>query len=83
MLNFRLSNSTRARREFLVGFKEAFDLLAETVEAATRVEATLRAASAKNEIWLPFVDVYRTKFIVPTPSFRLRLEQVTRLGLAA
>jgi hypothetical protein len=33
--------------------------------------------------WLPFVDDYRTKCIVPRPSFRLRLEQVMRLGLAA
>jgi hypothetical protein len=33
--------------------------------------------------WLPFVDVYRTKCVVPRHSFRLRLEQVTRLGLAA
>jgi hypothetical protein len=35
------------------------------------------------QIWLPFMDVYRTKCIVPRPSFRLRLEQVARLGLAA
>jgi hypothetical protein len=32
---------------------------------------------------LPFVDDYRTKCIVPRPSFRLILEAVTRLGLAA
>jgi hypothetical protein len=29
--------------------------------------------------WLPFVDDYRTKCIVPGPSFRLILESATRL----
>lgn len=82
-LNFVLSNSTRAQGKLSVEFKEPFDLLAETVEATTQVEAAQGAVSARNQIWLPFVDVYRTKCVVPKPSFRLRLEQITRLGLAA
>jgi hypothetical protein len=35
-----------------VTFKEPFDLLAETVAAAARVEATKGATMARNEIWL-------------------------------
>jgi hypothetical protein len=72
-----------AQGKLLVKLKEPFDLLAETVEAATRVEATQGVASIRNEVWLPFVDDYRTKCAVPRPSFRLQLEEVTRLGLAA
>jgi hypothetical protein len=52
LLNFLLSNSTWAQGALSVKFKEPFDLLAETVAAATRVEETRGAASARNEIWL-------------------------------
>jgi hypothetical protein len=33
--------------------------------------------------WLPFVDVYRTRCAVPTPSFRLQLKRMADLALAA
>ena len=83
LLNFLLSNSTWQQDTLNVEFKEPFDMLAETVDAAARVEAAAGMESARNEVWLPFVDDYRTKCIVPKSSFRLRLEQVTRLELAA
>jgi hypothetical protein len=83
LLNFVLSNSTWAQGKLSVEFRNPFDLLAQTVEAVTRVKGTERAGSARNEVWLPFVDVYRTMHVVPRPSFRMLLEQVTHLGLAA
>ncbi len=52
LLNFLLSNSTWAHGALSVQFKEPFDLLAETVEAAARVEAAQGATMARNEIWL-------------------------------
>jgi len=52
LLNFVLSNSTWPQGKLSVEFKESFDVLAQTVEAATRVEATEGAASARNEVWL-------------------------------
>lgn len=52
LLNFLLSNSTWAHGALSVQFKEPFDLLAETVEAAARVEAAEGATMARNEIWL-------------------------------
>lgn len=58
-------------------------MLAETVTAAARIEIAEGVEMAKKQIWLPFVDAYRTKCIVPIPSFRLRLEQITKLELAA
>jgi hypothetical protein len=35
------------------------------------------------EVWLPFVDDYRTKCAVPGLSFRLTLEAVAGLKLVA
>lgn len=52
LLNFLLSNSTWAAGALTVEFKEPFDMLAETVEAAARVEAAGGTESAKNEVWL-------------------------------
>jgi hypothetical protein len=52
LLNFLLSNPTWARGKLTVEFKEPFDLSAQTVEAATRIEGTEGAGSARNEIWL-------------------------------
>jgi hypothetical protein len=83
LLNFLLSNSAWAAGTLTVKFTEPFDMLAKTVEAAIRVEAAEGIESVKNEVWLPFVDDYRTKCFVPRPSFRLMLEQVTRLELVA
>ena len=80
LLNSPLSNSSWRGGVLSVEFKEPFDILAETVHQATQAEG---AEKAKNEIWLPFVDDYRTKCIVPRSSFRLLLDAVTRLGLAA
>ncbi len=33
-------------------------------------------------LWLPFVDYYRTKCVMPKSSFRVMLEAITRLDLA-
>jgi site-specific DNA recombinase len=52
LLNFLLSNSTWAQGKLAVEFKEPFDLLIETLEAAERVEVTQGAESARNEVWL-------------------------------
>jgi hypothetical protein len=63
--------------------KNPLILFAETIIRAAGVEAADGTDFAKNEVRLPFVDDYRTKCIVPRSSFRLILEAVTRLGLAA
>jgi hypothetical protein len=41
------------------------------------------AKSAKNEIWLPFLDTYRTMCLAPQPDFRRVLEDVRAMQLAA
>jgi site-specific DNA recombinase len=52
LLNFLLSNCTWKQGTLTVEFKDPFDFLAETVEAAARVEAAEGVESAKKEIWL-------------------------------
>jgi len=58
-------------------------MLAETSTAAARLEADETAKSAKNEIWLPFLDTYRTMCLAPKPDFRRVLEDVRAMQLAA
>lgn len=82
-LNFLLSNCTWQQGTQAVEYKEPSDMLAETVAAAARVEATCGSEIAQKEIWLAFVDDYRTKCIVPQPRFRLIMESLARLGRAA
>jgi len=83
LLNFLLSNCTWQQGTLTVEYKEPFDLLAETVAAAARVEAAEGAEMAQKQIWLPFVDDYRTRCIAPKPSFRIILESATHPGWAA
>ncbi len=52
LLNFLLSNCTWQRGTLAVEYKEPFDMLAETVAAAERVEATKGPEMAQKEVWL-------------------------------
>jgi hypothetical protein len=67
----------------VANFRQPFDMLAETRTAAARLEADKTAKSAKNEIWLPFLDTYRTMCLAPQPDFRRILEDVLAMQLAA
>jgi hypothetical protein len=48
-----------------------------------RLEADETTKSAKNVIWLPFLDTYRTMCLAPQPHFRRVLEEVREMRLAA
>jgi hypothetical protein len=41
-----------------------------------RIEAGENGKSSKSEIWPPFLDSYRTKYLFPDPEFRQILESV-------
>jgi site-specific DNA recombinase len=56
LLNFVLSNCTWEGGEVVATFRQPFDMLAETVTAATHVGAGEKAKSAKSEIWLGDLD---------------------------
>jgi hypothetical protein len=83
LLNFVLSNCTWEDGEMVATFRQPFALLAETTTAVARHEARNAATSAKSEIWLPFLDTYRTMCNAPEPEFRRLLEQARNLPIAA
>lgn len=56
LLSFLLSNCKWEDGEVVATFREPFDMLVETATAAACVETGASANSAKNEIWLPFLD---------------------------
>src|SRR5947209_829840 len=69
LLNFVLSNCTWEDGEVVATFRQPFDLLAETTAIAARHGAGNTTKSAKSEIWLPFLDTYRTMCLAPQPDF--------------
>jgi site-specific DNA recombinase len=83
LLNFVLSNCTWEDGEVVTTFRQPFDMLAETVTAAAHVGAGDKAKSGKTEIWLPFLDTYRSMCIAPSPDFLEALEEIGSLWLAA
>jgi hypothetical protein len=50
---------------------------------AARTAAGERAKTAKTEIWLPFLNAYRTMCLAPEPDFRRVLEEIRDAQLAA
>jgi hypothetical protein len=83
LLNFILSNCTREDGEVVATFRQPFDLLAETTDIEARHGAGNMAKSAKSEIWLPFLDTYRTMCLASQPDFRRVLAGVLAMELAA
>jgi DNA invertase Pin-like site-specific DNA recombinase len=68
LLNFVLSNCAWEDGEVIATFRQPFDLLSETTLSAARVAADETAKSSKTEIWLPFLDTYRTMCLAPQPD---------------
>jgi site-specific DNA recombinase len=83
LLNFLLSNCTWEDGDVVATFRQPFDLLAKTTAVATQVVACEMAESAKTEIWLPFLDTYRTMRRTPEPAMRRILEEVRQFRVAA
>lgn len=83
LLNFVLSNCSWEDGEVVATFRQPFDLLAGTTAAAARLSAGGGGNSSKNEIWLPFLNTYRTMCIAPEPGFKRVLEDIRELQLAA
>jgi len=83
LLNFVLSNCTWDDGEVVATFRQPFDLLAETTAIAAMSNAENSANFSKSEIWLPFLNTYRTMCLAPKPEFRRVLEEIRELRLAA
>jgi hypothetical protein len=82
LLNFVLSNCTWEDGDVVATFREPFDLLAQTATNSAQLGTGEESKSAKNEIWLPFLDTYRTMCRTPEPNFRQILEDVRALRFA-
>ena len=65
LLDFLVSNCSWKDGQLMAEFRQPFDLLADTAMAAASATADDGPESAKNEIWLPFLDSFRT--LCPTP----------------
>ena len=83
LLNFVLSNCTWEDGEVVTTFRQPFDLLAETNASVARSKAGNGGNSSKNEIWLPFLNTYRTMCVEPEPEFRRVLEDARGFRFAA
>jgi hypothetical protein len=83
LLNFLVSNCTWKGGELVADLRQPFDLLAETTAIAAQATAGNRPDLAKTEIWLPFLDTYRTMCMVPETDFRRILEDVRQFRIAA
>jgi hypothetical protein len=83
LLNFLLSNCTWEDGEVVATLRQPFDLLAETALAAARAAVDQTAKTAKTEIWLPFLDTYRTMCHAPEPALRRIFEDIRELHFVA
>ena len=83
LLNFVLSNCVWEDGAIAAEFRQPFALLAETTSEAAGLLGALGVSPAKSEIWLRFLDSYRTACSAPAPDLRRTLGDIRILGLAA
>jgi site-specific DNA recombinase len=66
LLNFLVSNCSWRREELIPTLRQPFDLLAETSATAAQEKRDGQGDLTKIEIWVPFLDAYRTMCRVGT-----------------
>lgn len=76
LLDFVLSNSTWREGRLNANLQQPFDMIMETTAAAERAKAAGRGCAVKSEIWLPFLDTFRT-FLASTEPFNWPLDKGT------
>jgi hypothetical protein len=80
LVNFVLANCSWDDGTVRATFREFFEMLSGPATAAARLDAGATANPAKSEIWLPFLEAYRTMCIAPQPGFRRILEEARSLA---
>jgi site-specific DNA recombinase len=80
LLNFVVSNCSWKGGELTAALRQPFDLLAETSAIAAQATRDTGRDLTKSEIWLPFLDTYRTMCLAPEPPFRRVLEEIRVWG---
>ncbi len=66
LLGFVLSNCTWKGGELTATYRQPFDLLAKNIVEFSQRKRSGEPETAISEIWLPFVDAYRTFCIAPS-----------------
>ena len=89
---FIVSNESRCERHRRIAFtagwavgwtSPSFQALAETTLALEKGKQPGGIANGPSQIWLTFLDTYRTMCLAPEPEFRRLLEQAQDLPIAA
>ena len=83
LLNFVVSNSSWRDGELTVTLRQPFDLIAEMSTVSSCFEPAEGRNLADHSGWLPFLNTYRTMCLAPQPDFRLVLEEVRGMQVAA
>ena len=83
LLNFLVSNFSWKSGDLTATLRQPFDLLAETTLALEKGKAAGGIANGPSQIWLPFLDTYRTMCLAPQSELRRLFEQVRDLRIAA
>jgi site-specific DNA recombinase len=83
LLNFVVSNCSWKAGKLTAALRQPFDLLAKSNDVAAHAAHDREADLAKSQIWLPFLDTYRTMCLAPDSEFRRTLKEIRELGIAA
>ena len=81
ILDFVFSNCLWKDGTLVPNYRKPFDILALTNSAYQKQKATSRAKSGLSEIWLPFVNDYRTLCSMPPPDVKVALSGFTLANL--
>ena len=81
ILDFLFSNCLWKDGALIPKYRKPFDMLAVTNSAYQKRKATSRVKSGLSEIWLPFVNEYRTLCTTPLPEVKVIFRQLIEVGL--
>jgi len=76
ILDFLFSNCLWKDGNLIPNYRKPFDVLALTNSAYQERKATSWVKSGLSEIWLPFVNEYRTFCSTPSPEVKVAFSQL-------
>jgi hypothetical protein len=80
ILDFIFSNCLWKNGRLIATHKKPFDMLALTKVAYEDKKAASQVKSGLFEIWLPFVNEYRTLCTIPSPEVKVVFSQLIEVG---
>jgi len=80
ILDFLFSNCLWKNGNLIPNYRKPFDILALTNAGYQKRKATSRVKSGLSEIWLPFVNEYRTLCSIPSPEVKVMFSHLMEVG---